>query len=82
MPRMRTLLPARKVLVASVAAGTASLAAAHFGGHGLGVDASAVTVALAAFAGGWLTPPAPADCIETPPPRPTRRQATGIFLAS
>lgn len=82
MARMRTLMPARKVITAAVAAGTASIALAHSGNLGLGADGVAIIVALAAFLGGWMVPPADIDSIECSPADHARRHATGAFLAS
>jgi hypothetical protein len=86
MARMRRLLPARKVVVAALAAGAAGYELS--GTAGLqdalvsGPASAGLTIGLIALLVGWLVPPAAEDGIETPPPRPVARQATGMFLAS
>jgi hypothetical protein len=86
MARMCSLVPARKVVVAALAAGGASYLLGTGQGQILGLAETpggvALLVGLAAFVGGYATRPAETDWVEATPSRPSAPQATSITAAS
>jgi hypothetical protein len=84
MARMCSLVPARKVVVASLAAAGAS----YLIGAGQLLDltatpgGTALVTGLAAFLAGYAARPADTDRVESAPPRPSAPQTTSITAAS
>ena len=86
MARMCSLVPARKVIVAALAAGGTSYLLGTGNGQFLGLAETpggvALLVGLATFVAGYATRPADVDWVQATPPRPSAPQATSITAAS